>query len=241
VLTRTARQAEVTRNPVLERQLWQVELAHDLPDVPVLLETLLQLDLEVQEPCVDLRAMSQLVLSDLGATVQILRLAGREYGNEEGCPTRIEDCISDLGVHACLEAVSAQVVARNSRYHSITETWAHSREIAQYSKLVAEEMPEVNPEKAYLAGLLHAIGLLPGVLGWYGSEAASADSALAGFKIARKWSLSPFVVEFFGEMYHAGCTSRWQEIVRKAHRRAARSSIHCPFEKDMSPLLQRVV
>jgi hypothetical protein len=38
------------------------------PALPIMQETLLLLDLAVQEPSIDLREMSQLVLDDLGAT-----------------------------------------------------------------------------------------------------------------------------------------------------------------------------
>jgi HD-like signal output (HDOD) protein len=238
MLKKTAFWTHVDRNPVAERPLLQVEFAHHLPGVPVLPATLLLLDLEVQEPCVDLRLISQLVLSDLGATVQILQLAGREYGNAEGCPTRIEDCISDLGLHACMEALSAETVAHDSRYKAIVETWAHSREIAQYSNLIAEEMPEVNPGEAYLVGLFHAIGSLPAVLGWDGSKTEAVDSALLGLKLAQKWSLPHFVLEFF-ETHMTGCQTLWSEILRTAHRRASRSSIDCPFSNDIRPLLLR--
>jgi hypothetical protein len=58
------------------------------PAIPIMQETLLLLDLVVQEPSVDLREMSKLVLDDLGATLQILRLAGSEYSNSKDRPLR---------------------------------------------------------------------------------------------------------------------------------------------------------
>ncbi len=228
-------------NQVVEMQPLQIEFARHLPDVPVQPETLLLIDLEIQESSVDLRAVSQLVLNDLGATVQILRLAALEYGNAEGCPTRIEDCISDLGLDACMEAVSARTIARDFRHRAIAETWAHSREIAHYSKLIAEETPEVNPDEAYLVGLFHAIGLLPSVLGWDGSETSATDCSLTGFKLARKWSLPRFVVEYFNETQRSGYQALWPEIVQQAHWRACRPSIQCPNLNDLRPQLLHVV
>jgi HD-like signal output (HDOD) protein len=238
VLKNTAFQIPAVLKPPVERQPFQVELVHELPHLPVLPETLLLLELKVQESCVDLREISQLVLGDLGATLQILRLAGREYGNSDGRPVRIEDCISDLGLHACLEAVSAQTVARDGRRHAVAAAWSHSREIAQYAKLVAEDLPDVNPEEAYLVGLLHTTGLLPAILGWSRAESAAADTALAGFRIANRWALPLCVVEFFCEIHLPGYGTRWSRIVRTAHQVANRSSISCPFERDIRPHLQ---
>lgn len=241
MLTKTARRTETSYSPFAEYQPWLVDSSSDSPAVPVLPETLLRLDLEAQERSVDLRAVSELVLSDVGATLQILRLAGTEYWDSEFRPTRIEDCISDLGVQACLEAVSAETVARDSSYKVVAEAWAHSRGIAFHSRQIAEEMQDVNPDKAYMAGLLHAIGLLPSLLGWPSGNLGASDLALAGLKLARKWSLPPFLIKFLGEMHEARCTSQLPQIVRQAHLRSVRSSIHCPMEIGIGPLLYRTL
>ena len=50
-----------------------------LDEVPVMSTTVLGLEILLHEPCIDLRMASELVLSDVGATIQILRLVGREY------------------------------------------------------------------------------------------------------------------------------------------------------------------
>ncbi len=225
---------------MVKRYPLQVELAVHLPDVPVQLETLLLLELEFQEPSVDLRAVSQLVRNDLGATLQILRLATMEYGNSEGRPSRIEDCIADLGVDACIEAVSARTVARDGRHRVIAEIWAHSREIAQYAKFIAEDTPEINPDEAYLVGLFHAIGLLPSALGWEDGETGTEDSLAVGLTLARKWSLPRCVLDYFSGTTMAGTQMLWSEIVRKAHLRANRPSVPCSYRMDLRPQLLHV-
>jgi hypothetical protein len=235
----TVRRADSSCIPITEFRLWQVDLSDDLPGIPVLPETLLLLDLQVQERLIDLRAVSELILSDLGATLQIFRLAGREHACTEFRPSRIEDCIADLGVHVCLEAVSAQTISRNAGDGAVAETWAHSREIAVLSKQIAEESQEIDPGEAYLSGLLHAIGLLPAVLGWAAGKHGVSDFSLAGFKLAKKWSLAPFLVKFLSEMNEEQYTTLLPEIVREAHQRAVKSKIHCPLEEGIGPRLYR--
>ena len=231
----TVSRNQTRRNQLIELQPSQVEPVQDLPGIPVLTKTLLLLELMVQERCVDLRQMSQLVLSDLGAALQILRLAGWEYGNAEDRPLRMEDCISDLGLEACLKAVSAQILAHDGRQHAIADFWDHSREIAQHSVQIAKQMLNVNPEEAYLAGLLHTIGLLPELLGW--RESGETDAALVGLRFATRWSLPACVTEFFREIHFAGYPTLWSGIVREAHQRANRSFIDCPFEQGLRPRL----
>jgi hypothetical protein len=207
------------------------------PALPIMQETLLLLDLAVQEPSIDLREMSQLVLDDLGATLQILRLAGREFGNSNDRPLRIEDCISGLGVDACMQTVSEERAARQGRQGAIAEMWAHCREIAQHCKEVANELPDINPDQAYLVGLLHLIGSLPSVLGWDDTRRDAAGEALSGLQMAKQWSLPHFVQQFFSEIQSTGCNSEWSEIERLAHQRATRSSFKCLLDPEFHPIL----
>ena len=206
---------QIRRDSIMNHQPLQLEPSCELPDVPVLPETLLLLDLMVQETCVDLRQMSGLVLADLGATLQILRLAGREYGTADDRPVRIADCISDLGLRPCLTSVSSQPIGHQEQMLEVAKLWAHSREIASCSKLVAETMPEVDPEEAYMVGLMHALGLLPRLLGWRVSSAT--DEALTGFWLAKRWSLPSCVTEFFGAGQAPRYTAGWPAIVHEAH------------------------
>jgi hypothetical protein len=216
----------------------QVAASPDLPDVPVMPDTLLLLDLMVQETCVDLHRMSQLVLADVGATLQILRLAGRHYGTAEDRPVRISDCISDLGLRASLKAVSAQTISRHGRQNELAIFWDHSREVAHHSRLLAEEMLEVDPEEAYLAGLLHGIGFLPGLLQW--KESGVADPTLTAVRLAKRWAVPRCVTELCNEMQMPGYDAGWSGIVRKAHLRAEQKCSHCLFEQSLGPRLHRI-
>jgi hypothetical protein len=241
VLKKTVFRSQAGSNPVAIYQPSLVIAAHALPPVPVFPETLLLLELEAQEPCADLRRLSQVVLSDLGATLQILRLAGREYGNTEDRPNRIEDCISDLGLRPCLNAVATQITARSDRRSEIAEIWKHSGEIAHHSRIIAEDIPEVNPEDAFLVGLLHAIGLLPALLGWNGREADAFESAQIAFTMATQWSLPHVVVDAFRAMCCASEGSEWTAILMSAHQRAIATSIDCPYRQEVRPLLYKPI
>ncbi len=226
VYNETAGRFELRRKQPVHDQAFQIASYPDLPDIPALPETLLLLDLMIQEPCVDLREMAELVLWDLGATLQILRLAGREYGDAEQRPTRIEDCISALGLEACVDAVSARTVARDHRREAIAAFWTYSREIAKYSKLTGEELPGIDPEEAYLTGLLHGIGALPAILGWDCPEWHSVDGPGAGFLLAKRWALPMCVVESQFELQLTGRDTQWTGIVQTAHQRAYLSSMN---------------
>jgi HD-like signal output (HDOD) protein len=211
----------IARNAASPRSLAQLDLVRDFPDVPVLSETLLLTELKIRDRAVDLREISQLVLSDIGAVLQIMRLAGREDISAENRPTRIEDCISGLGLQACLEAMSRQPVKRRNRLPAIVETWSHARAIAENCRFLAEEdMLPAHPDEAYLVGLFHAIGTLPEILDWDWTPSAFSDLDLAGLRMAEAWSLPDCVVEYFCELRSNSKAHKWTEIVERAHQLA---------------------
>jgi hypothetical protein len=196
----------------------QFKPSGDSPDVPVMPETLLLLELNAQACSVDLREMTQVVLGDPGATIQILREGGRECSFGEEPPNRIEDCISALGVRTCIEAVSRRIVSRAMNKPAIMRAWSHSRKIAETCKLIAEEASQnIDPDEAYLTGLLHELGTLPAILDWAPALAVSSDPVLTGLRLAEEWFLPQCVVEYFSEPGHQRGVGRWTGIVQCAH------------------------
>jgi hypothetical protein len=217
------------RSVLSEHQPYRCDLVDDLPDVPALPETLLAMELQLREGSVDLGGITEIVLGDLGATIQILRLAGREYETAEWRPARIEDCISDLGLEACLCAAAGAAPVKSARHRSVVEIWTHAREIAHCARLLAEEMPgSINPNHAYIAGLVHVLGGLPEVLGW-GRRDLAGDPALCALKMAERWAFPGFLKDFFCETSMPGYGSHWSELMSAAHDLAMDSSAQCPL------------
>lgn len=203
-------------------------------DVAVMRDTLLLIELETEEFCVDLQALSTLVLSDLGATLQVLRLAGREYGNVEGRPVRVEDCIADLGIQACKKAMSEHLMPRDVHSSAVAELWRHSREIAGLSRHFAERTVDVDPDQAYLVGLCHSIGSLRGVLGLEVNTHQKSDRMRIGRALAREWSLPGCVSDYFADPGKCGERSAWQGIVQAAHQCAGGPTGECVSAGDIS-------
>ena len=215
---------------------FSLEALDDLPDVPSLPETLLQMELRLHEFSIDLQELSQLVLSDMGATLQILRLAVRECGTD-GRLARIEDCISHLGPEACLRVAGRKTVLSEARHRGVIEVWAHAREVAQLCrKIVSTNESGMRPEDAYLAGLMHSLGVLPEILGWHWPQ--TGNWAAKGRKLAELWSLPLCVQQFFTELHTSDSGQDWTSVVRKAHQ-MARISPRCPMCAGLAPQLCR--
>ena len=241
-MIRTSSSAYQTdRNSVLRIQPAQLHPSLQRFGIPVLQETLLLVELEAQEFCVDLRMFSQLVLNDLGATLQVLRLVGREYGGAECQPSRVEDCIADMGIQACLDVMSAQLIPRGERSQAIAELWNHSREIARHAKQIVERTMDIDPDQAYLVGLCHSIGSLPAVLGGGGTKIQGGDSVHAGLELAKAWSLPHCVISYLSDVLRYGGSSSLAEMVQAAHRCAGRLSGEGACSEEHRPQLLRAV
>ena len=185
-----------------------------LDDVPVMSATVLGLEILLHEPCIDLQMASELILSDVGATIQILRLVGTEYEFSTEHPCRMGDCIASLDADTWFDAISARTFACDSEHAATGALWNHCRLVAQYAQLVAESLNGVSAEEAYLVGLLHEIGAIPNVLGWpdegHGPGQLAALSAMEG-------SLPLFVISALRSVNDSRCCSIWKFILTAAH------------------------
>jgi hypothetical protein len=194
------------------------KLAHEdaayLDDVPVMSATVLGLEILLSEPCIDLQKASELVLSDIGATIQTLRLIGRDYDFATELPYRMGDCIASLDLGTWFCAMSARTFAFEGQRSAATAFWKHGRLIAQYAQLVAESLDRFSAEDAYLVGLLHEVGAIPKVLGWPGGVSGASDPVA----LSAIWgSLPLFVLDAIRSVNDRCVSSTWAFILNSAH------------------------
>lgn len=135
-------------------------------DVPALAETLVQLELLLRAQSVDLDAVTDLVRSDLGLSMQALRQTRLESVGGDSL-WRISDCVVDLGPEL-LDRVRPLCYWTDCKqaYAEAEAFWKHSRLVATVAEQTAKYFPELgaDPEQAYLCGLMHNLERLPDVL-----------------------------------------------------------------------------
>ena len=190
------------------------EGANYLDDVPVMPATVLGLEMLLYEPCIDLRKASELVLSDVGATIQILRLIDQEYEFAAERPSRMGECIASLDAGAWFGAVSARTFACDREHSATTAVWKHCRSVAQYAQLIAESLDGIPPEDAYLVGLLHEIEAIGTVLGWPNGSPGARDP---GDLCAIEGVLPLFALSAMQSVNDSCPSSTWKLILSAAH------------------------
>jgi len=203
------------RRPHCRKQVGFAQYEADFAEeVPVMLGTVLGLEILLREPCLDLQMASEMVLSDVGATIQILGLIGREdYCAVEG-PRRMVDCLASLDVGVWFGTVSARTFACDNEHAAMTAVWRQCRLVAQYAQLVAESFEGISSDDAYLVGLLHRIGAIAAVLGWPQGNLRRRDpSAL----LTMEKSLPLFVLAAMRSFNDPSTSSTWKLILTAAH------------------------
>jgi hypothetical protein len=186
--------------------------------VPVMSATVLGLEMILHEPHIDLSMASELVLSDIGATIKTFHMIGREYDFAEDRPNRIVDCLASLDVTAWFNAICSRLIPCDEQHSKTTAVWKHCRRVALYAQLVADSLDRIPSEDAYLVGLLHGFGSLPLILRWQDgdSDAGGADSL-----VAMERALPPFVLAALRSVRESDPSSDWRFILTAAHELAA--------------------
>lgn len=218
---------------------WLVSSSARQVEIPVLPQTLLLADLELDEFRVDLESLSQLILSDLGATLRILRASADGDAGAHGEVFRIADRICEMGLDACRAALFASCSQERISVGAL-HLWTHSREIGCKARSIAEQTNGMHPEQAYLVGLLHAIEELPSALGWkYGSQRRTI-AAFGELRLAEEWRLPACFQEFVRERTSCG-EGPWTELIRAAHFPSGSVSEAWVSKSEIRPLLPQAV
>src|SRR5271166_3414171 len=127
----------------------------EFPAPPAMPDALLRLDLCLSAFVVDLQDIKDIIRTDVGLTLQLLRLAARQTEQSPGRIGSIGEIAIQVGVPGLRELVS-RTRALNFTSHaglSVCERfWSHARLTALIAEELAGQSSEVDPEQAYLAG-----------------------------------------------------------------------------------------
>lgn len=200
-----------------------VNKVEDIQSLPIIITQIIAL---ADDPESNINDMESLILKDQALTTKILRLANSTH---YGYARRIST-ISEATILLGFQAIKGLALASTVRPFLNKELkgyllernhlWTQSQTCAIASRHIAKKLKYVNPEEAYIAGLLRDIGktilndhmeeeykeILEKVdaekITFLDAEreVLGFDHAEIGEKVAMKWSLPPSLVEAIG--YH---------------------------------------
>lgn len=147
-----------TRELIQRRVLKRVK---DIPSLPrFVVETLGKLD----DPKSSATDVGQKLSLDEGLVVRVLRLANSAYYGLSRKITGISEAISFLGFKTVRSIVLAASVYKfmDSAFSGYAldrgSLWRHSQSVAATSRYLAEKLKKIDPEEAYIGGMMHDIG-----------------------------------------------------------------------------------
>ena len=168
------------------------------PPLPVLASTLVQLDLLLDQKNIDLHAITDVLLEDIGAVLQLLRVSASENRR----PAGIKDCVALLGCKQLPELLAPSGVGGIGRgTNNVVSLWQRARLTAEICRTLAQRSNEVDPSDAYLAGLLHEVGRIPATLSWKLKCIDLNDYPAVERCLVREWGIPGFVestLQFYG-------------------------------------------
>lgn len=144
----------------------QLEKVYRLPPMPAMAYKIIEM---VNDPAVTAKQIASVVELDPSVSAQIIRYAASPYYGYQGKIDSIQAAITrvlgfDLVCNLALGIASSQAFAiPKDGPLGLRMFWRHSLYAAILSQTIAKKLQgrfDVNPEKAYLCGLLHNIGVL---------------------------------------------------------------------------------
>lgn len=165
---------------------------------------------------IDLREAAEVVRADLGLTAQVLRLAYSDLAADEEPGPTLDRCLVLLGVRT----LRAQVLTAPLLESAIAPAyvadagalWDHSLLTARIAQRLAQASAYFDPERAYLAALLHDVGMLlsllrtesglPALLNREGDDRTISTHCLLGSRWAATWRLPSFFIDVIENHHH---------------------------------------
>jgi hypothetical protein len=190
-----------------------------LDRVPVLSSTVLSLEMLLDAIYVDIGAAAACVLSDVGASIQVLNWTSRDYDAGASLPKRIVECIAGLDLREFLSHLCGRTMMSRAEYAPVLAVWDRCQQVAQNAYIAAESIDGISPDDAYLAGLLDDRGAIADVLGWpgQGRKAVSAGHVLASEQLLPSSVLPAFESSGSHDMV-------WSLVLSGAHSLTGRST-----------------
>lgn len=194
---------------------WNPTGVPDLATLPVLSSTQFCFELMVHGGPLDLRAAVSLFGRDPVAVLRLFALVAREYPNPNDRPERLEDCVVSLASEDLLEGLHSPPSLRREQAAMILFA-RHAHAIAGGAAVAAASLG-LPRDQAFLVGLLHAVGSLPGEVGRSDMPFRRESTITCLKAISECFKLPSSLHSALEAVHRADASSVWMALVEAAH------------------------
>ncbi len=222
--------------PLWAKVVKQVQSLEQVPSVPTLLVPLMKC---VSQPSdsIDITYLVKLISMDSALTAQCLRVTNSPLFAMHKSIETTHEAVTLLGVKRVREIATSCCLfsAFSSAPRSAAQDifWKHSLAVALVSREIALMTGYSNPDEAYLAGLLHDLGLMVQLAAFPGDHALVVaiasqdheslhlaeqrelgfDHCAVGHFLARNWNLAPQMQAVIAHHHNLQVEASFQELV----------------------------
>ncbi len=142
------------------------ELVAEVEGIPSLPEVVSDIMALIADPNSSAAQMCTVLQKDIGLTAKLLQVANSAYYAFPNRIGSVQLAVSLLGMNEVRNIVlSATVVGmfkslKGAPFLSFRELWVHSVNCAVAAKTIAAQVHDLNPEEAFVGGLLHDVGMV---------------------------------------------------------------------------------
>lgn len=203
-----------------EQDVFYTNILDDLESGTLVLPTLPEVALQVREVVDDPNAtaaqLADIIVTDAALSARLLKVANSALYRGRVPIESVQMAVSRLGLSMVRNLVTSLVMeqmfqATNNRLDKrLRELWEHTTKVAAASQVLASKLPGIKTDEAMLAGLIHAIGILPILMkadedGDLIRDSQRLDQIIdniypkLGAKILKNWEFSPELIEVAAE------------------------------------------
>lgn len=135
--------------------------------LPTLPEVALQVREVVDDPDATAKQLAEIITTDAALSARLLKVANSPLYRGRTQIDSIQMAVSRLGLVMVRNLVTSLVMEQmfqattNRLDNRLRELWEQSTKVAAASQVIAAKLPGIKTDEAMLAGLIHAIGVLP--------------------------------------------------------------------------------
>lgn len=143
--------------------LAKINKIKELTTPPTILQSVLDL---INSPDSSAKELSEVILKDPGLTARVLRMANSSFYAYYKKITTVNQAVMVMGINAVKYFILSITVLnqlntqREKSRINIKQLWTHFLEVASASKNLAAAIGYKIPEEAYVAGILHDVGII---------------------------------------------------------------------------------
>lgn len=143
-----------------------IQITKSIKNIPTLPAIIIQIIKTTNDPTSSARDLNKIITNDQAISAKVLQLANSPFYGLSSRVTNLNRAITLLGFNTVRSlALSISMVDHfkgksSNKYFNRGRFWEHSLGVAMLAKMLATKRHGINPEEAYLAGLLHDFGII---------------------------------------------------------------------------------